>query len=75
MNTIKEEATMAKFYDEAEVIKTSSIMNEQEVKNLSGSNVNDNGDGDFTPPPLQNEGNETGIKVKKLTTNLIYFVN
>ncbi len=61
MNTIKEEATMAKFYDEAEVIKTSSIMNEQEVENLSGSNVNDNGDGDFTPPPLQNEDGETGI--------------
>lgn len=61
MNTIKKEAVMAKFYDEAEIIKTSSIMNEQEVKNLSGSNVNDNGDGDFTPPPLQNEGNETDV--------------
>lgn len=61
MNTIKKEATMAEFYDETEEIKSSSTMNEQEVENLSGSNVNDNGDGDFTPSPLQNEGGETGI--------------
>ena len=58
MNTVKKEATMAEFYDETEEIKNSSTITEQEVENLSGSNANDNGDGDFTPPPLQNEDNK-----------------
>ena len=35
-------AQEVEFYDEAETIKASSTMNEQEVENLSGSNVNDN---------------------------------
>lgn len=66
MNTQKEEATMAEFYDETENIKISSTMNEQEVENLSGSNINDNGDGDFTPPPLQNENNEANVSASTL---------
>lgn len=63
METVKKEAHEAEFYDETENIKISSTMNEQEVENLSDSNVNDNGDGDFTPPPLQNKGNEIGVPV------------
>lgn len=69
MNIQKEEAHEAEFYDETENIKISSTMNEQEVENLSDSNVNDNGDGDFTPPPLQNKGNEIGVPIEDIIKN------
>lgn len=65
MNTAKE-AIEAEIYDEAETIKASSTLTEQEAENLSDSNVNDNGDGDFTPPPLQNENNATSVSVQTL---------
>lgn len=65
MNTAKE-AIKAEIYDEAETIKASSTLTEQEAENLSGSNVNDNGDGDFTPPPLQNENNAASVSVLTL---------
>lgn len=66
MNTVKKEATKAEIYDEIEAIKASSTMNHDELENLSGLNVNDNGDGDFTPPPLQNEYNEVGMSASVL---------
>lgn len=62
MNTVKE-AIVAEIYDEAETIKASSTLTEQEAENLSSSNVNDNGDRDFTPPPLQNENNAASVSV------------
>lgn len=62
MNTVKE-AIVAEIYDEAETIKASSTLTEQEAENLSSSNVNDNGDRDFTPPPLQNEINAASVSV------------
>lgn len=65
MNTAKE-AIKAEIYDEAETIKASSTLTEQEAENLSGYNVNDNGDGDFTPPPLQNENNAASASVPTL---------
>lgn len=69
METVKKEAHEAEFYDGTENIKISSTMNEQEVENLSDSNVNDNGDGDFTPPPLQNKGNEIGVPIEDIIKN------
>lgn len=65
MNTAKE-AIEAEIYDEAETIKASSTLTEQEAKNLSSSNVNDNGDGDFTMSLLQNENNEASISASIL---------
>ena len=62
MNTVKE-AIVAEIYDEAKTIKASSTLTEQEAENLFSSNVNDNGDRDFTPPPLQNENNAASVSV------------
>lgn len=59
MGLLKEEAFEAENFDDAEIIKASSSLTESEVKTLSGSHDNDNGDGDFTPPPLQNETNQS----------------
>lgn len=47
-------AQEVEFYDEAETIKASSTMNEQEVENLSGSNVNDNTPKETQIPPKGN---------------------
>lgn len=66
MNTAKEEAFEAEFYDETEEIKVSSTITEQEIEKLSGSNANDNGDGDFTPPPLQNKDKEADTSASAL---------
>lgn len=59
MNLVQKEAFEAENFDDAEIIKASSKLTESEVKTLSGSYDNDNGDGDFTPPPLQNETNQS----------------
>lgn len=66
MNTAKNEAFEAETYDETEEIKVSSTITEQEIENISGSNANDNGDGDFTPPPLQNKDKEADTSVSAL---------
>lgn len=66
MENAKKEVFETSNYDETKKIKASSTLTEQEAENLSGSNINDNGDGDFTPPPVQNENNEASISASTL---------
>lgn len=54
-------AETAENFDITDDIIASTVMTGTEAANIAVSNANDNGDGDFTPPPLQNEDNEIDV--------------
>ena len=66
-------AQEVEFYDEAETIKASSTMNEQEVENLSGSNVNDNTpkETQLIPRMLQIRSKGSSLKNKSFLQKII----